>query len=226
MRCLDYGCYDGNFIKTVTERKDVDFVGVDKNRTIVSENPYGLSLIHVEGSLPFPDESFDCVTALDVLEHIYDQDFALKEINRVLKNHGVLIATVPRKHIFSFLDLKNLSFVFPRLSRRLLCLVYSRERYKALYVNHPDGLVGDIEKEKSWHEHFTPASLRELLGRNGFRVDRCDGSGLFLRVFLLFDFLKIGFVFPESTRFRDCRKFEQANLFCTAVKTGSLEDGF
>lgn len=44
--------------------------------------------------LPLGNESFDFVTALDVLEHVDDQ-IALKEIYRILKKEGVLIATVP-----------------------------------------------------------------------------------------------------------------------------------
>ena len=154
MKCLDYGCYDGTFIKVVKEHKDVEFVGIDKNRKIISENRYKLNLIHVAGKLPFDNNHFDCVTMLDVLEHIYNQDFALKEICRVLKTGGTLIVTVPGKHVLSFLDLKNLSFIFPRLSKWCLYLVYSKKDYHDWYVNNRTGLVGDIEREKSWHEHF------------------------------------------------------------------------
>jgi ubiquinone/menaquinone biosynthesis C-methylase UbiE len=217
-KCLDYGCYDGHFIKTVRQHKDVDFVGVDKNTRIISENPYKLKLIHITDELPFDDESFDCVTLIDVLEHIYDQDFVLREINRVLKTDGVLIVTVPQMHVFSFLDLKNLSFVFPRLSKWVLSLIYSRKNYEAWYVNSPNGLIGDVEKEKSWHEHFLADALKKLLERNGFRIDIFDGACFFQRVFILLDLIRLGFIFPKSVRQLDCRKFERTNLFCKAVK--------
>lgn len=45
--------------------------------------------------LPFPENSFDCVVALDVLEHIEDDSSAIKEIRRVLKNGGAVLITVP-----------------------------------------------------------------------------------------------------------------------------------
>ena len=45
-------------------------------------------------SIPFDNGTFDCVTALDVLEHV-DDSKALKEINRVLNREGILIITVP-----------------------------------------------------------------------------------------------------------------------------------
>jgi len=220
MKCLDYGCYDGHFIKIVKGHKDVDFLGVDKNRRIVSENPHKVRLIHITDRLPFDDESFDCVTVLDVLEHIYDQDFVLREIKRVLKNRGVLIVTVPKKHIFSFLDLKNLSFVFPKMSKWFLCLIYSKKDYYDWYVQNQNGLVGDVEKEKSWHEHFTADILKKLLERNGFRVDILDGSCFFERVFILFDLLRAGSLFPKIVRQLDCQRFEQTNLLCKAIKVG------
>lgn len=45
--------------------------------------------------LPFPDASFDLVTAFDVLEHIRDDRAAFAEISRVLRIGGTLLAAVP-----------------------------------------------------------------------------------------------------------------------------------
>jgi ubiquinone/menaquinone biosynthesis C-methylase UbiE len=218
MKCLDYGCYDGHFIKKVKEFKNVDFVGVDRNSIIISENPHKLELIHIRDTIPFDNETFDCVTMLDVLEHIHNQALVLEEISRVLKTGGTLIVTVPKKHIFSFLDLKNLGFTFPTLSKCFLCLKYSRQNYNNWYANNPNGLIGDVEKEKSWHQHFTDKLLETLLEGNGFEVEIFDGSCLFQRVFILFDVLKAGFLFPKSVGEWDCQNFEHMNLFCKAVK--------
>ncbi|MDQ3180357.1 MAG: class I SAM-dependent methyltransferase [Acidobacteriota bacterium] len=46
-------------------------------------------------SLPFADESFDVVTALDVVEHLDDDVAGLKEMNRVLKSGGKTLIFVP-----------------------------------------------------------------------------------------------------------------------------------
>ncbi|MDH6265089.1 SAM-dependent methyltransferase [Rhizobium sp. SG_E_25_P2] len=43
----------------------------------------------------FPDESFDIVVALDVMEHVFRPQDAVKEIWRTLSNGGVFIATWP-----------------------------------------------------------------------------------------------------------------------------------
>jgi 2-polyprenyl-3-methyl-5-hydroxy-6-metoxy-1,4-benzoquinol methylase len=45
--------------------------------------------------IPFPEDSFDIVTALDVLEHIPDDRKAVAEMIRVLKPGGILVLTVP-----------------------------------------------------------------------------------------------------------------------------------
>ncbi|MBA2737525.1 MAG: class I SAM-dependent methyltransferase [Pyrinomonadaceae bacterium] len=46
-------------------------------------------------SLPFADESFDVVTALDVVEHLDDDVAGLKEMHRVLKSSGKTLIFVP-----------------------------------------------------------------------------------------------------------------------------------
>jgi SAM-dependent methyltransferase len=43
------------------------------------------------------DNSFDCIIALDVLEHVVNYKNALSEVYRVLKNNGCCIFTVPQK---------------------------------------------------------------------------------------------------------------------------------
>jgi SAM-dependent methyltransferase len=52
----------------------------------------------VEGSataIPLPAATVDCVTALDVLEHIPDDHGAVAEIGRVLRPGGTVVVTVP-----------------------------------------------------------------------------------------------------------------------------------
>lgn len=45
--------------------------------------------------LPFPDNYFDIVTMLDVLEHVEDDLAAVREIQRVLKPGGAFVLSVP-----------------------------------------------------------------------------------------------------------------------------------
>src|SRR6201984_86865 len=47
-------------------------------------------------SLPYADETFDCVIASEILEHIPQDDVAIPELIRVLKVGGTLAVSVPR----------------------------------------------------------------------------------------------------------------------------------
>ncbi|QUS59317.1 class I SAM-dependent methyltransferase [Synechocystis sp. PCC 7338] len=46
-------------------------------------------------NFPFIDEEFDSVISNEVLEHIFNPDIFLSEVNRVLKPQGILLITVP-----------------------------------------------------------------------------------------------------------------------------------
>jgi len=62
-----------------------------------------------QGSLPvenpFQNEKFDIITALDVIEHIEDDVYALKEIKNIMSDNGLFILTVPAiQHLYDSLD--------------------------------------------------------------------------------------------------------------------------
>jgi ubiquinone/menaquinone biosynthesis C-methylase UbiE len=50
--------------------------------------------------LPYSDNQFDCVIAVSILEHIRDLEPAVKEIRRVLRPGGILVAGAPVKNRF------------------------------------------------------------------------------------------------------------------------------
>jgi SAM-dependent methyltransferase len=47
-------------------------------------------------NLPYPDETFDCVIASEILEHVTQDDAAIAELIRVVKVGGTLAVSVPR----------------------------------------------------------------------------------------------------------------------------------
>ncbi|MEV0704087.1 methyltransferase domain-containing protein [Saccharopolyspora sp. NPDC050389] len=47
-------------------------------------------------ALPFPDEHFDCVIASEIMEHIPEDEKAMRELVRVVKPGGRVVVTVPR----------------------------------------------------------------------------------------------------------------------------------
>ena len=225
---LDFGCGDGRFLAALASKGCGRLVGVDISREAVEQARQrcgGAEIVHLMqvAPLPFPDGTFSSTSLMDVLEHVYEQDALLGELQRVLQAGGTLIVTVPRRHVFSFLDVGNLKFRFPKLHRWCYCRRHTRAEYERRYLANPDGLVGDVSAQKRWHEHFTQPRLAEMLSRNGFEAVAFDGAGFFLRILkpvdLLFRRLGPARRALSKLRARDARLFSSANLFCVARKT-------
>jgi len=95
-RVLDVGCGTGTMLGYLERYGQAE--GIDADEQAVSFcRARGLDRVqHVDnGSLPFPDETFDLVTALDVIEHIDDDAGVVRELHRVLRPDGRLLVSVP-----------------------------------------------------------------------------------------------------------------------------------
>ncbi len=226
---LDFGCGDGRFLSLLDGKGIARLVGVDVSREAASRAAAltGLEIHHIGQAdrLPFADATFSSITLLDVLEHVDEQEPLLRELHRVMQDDGTLIVTVPRRHLFSCLDVGNLKFRFPRLHRWYYCRRYSAAQYARRYLGNADGLIGDISARKAWHEHFSRDRLQMLLNYNGWAVAEFDGSGLFVRVLKLAELL-LGRFGPLRVAIGklmawDARAFDSAHLFCVARKCAS-----
>jgi SAM-dependent methyltransferase len=110
-RVIDVGCGAGRHVFEAY-RRGADVVAFDRAEselrsvdTILcamaeaGEVPATASAKVVVGdalSLPYADETFDCVIASEILEHIPEDDAAVAELTRVLKVGGTLAISVPR----------------------------------------------------------------------------------------------------------------------------------
>lgn len=97
-RCLDVGCGDGGTSGVWLHDHAASYLGVDISEGAIRKAARrGLSVQLVEHAdgLPFPDDSFDLVVCVEVLEHLFEPDRAVREIRRVLRPQGRVIATVP-----------------------------------------------------------------------------------------------------------------------------------
>jgi len=228
---LDFGCFDGTFLNSLAGKNIGRLVGVDISEEAVRKAKNRcpeLEIIKIDkaAALPFDNAAFNSVSILDVLEHVYEQAELLAELNRVLNNRGRLIVTVPGRHLFSFLDMGNLKFRFPRLHRWYYCLRHSRADYEQRYVSNPDGLIGDVSSRKRWHEHFSRRKLAELLEEAGFRVIVFDGTGFFSRIISNVSYF-LRWCGPAykalmALKQTDAKLFESTNLFCIAEKQQSI----
>jgi ubiquinone/menaquinone biosynthesis C-methylase UbiE len=142
-RLLDFGCGDGQFLGYLSPSCDIAH-GVDISEEairIARERQPRLEFKTIPGEkIPYPDEYFDTVSAIDVLEHLLDTETALEEIQRVLKPGGYfLIATSE----------------LTRLKTIIIALLYLD---KYFYPASPHV------------RHFTKSNLRDLLKNKGFQT--------------------------------------------------------
>lgn len=97
-RVLDVGCGTGMNIVSVHRAGYHSVVGLDISVEALSFcQSRGLSKLVCgdAGTIPLRGESFDAIMALDVLEHLYDDEQALSEFVRLLSPGGALIVFAP-----------------------------------------------------------------------------------------------------------------------------------
>lgn len=95
---LDAGCGDGLLTGLLKEVTGAKVYGVDISKKGL-ELTKKRGVIVREGDLnsrvPFPDKSFDLLVSNQVIEHLTNPDYFLKECGRVLCRRGHLILTTP-----------------------------------------------------------------------------------------------------------------------------------
>lgn len=85
---------------TALEPDPSDLVGAGAIRALAAECGLAINVVsEYSENLPFPDQSFDIVNCRQVLHHARDLQRTCREIFRVLRPGGVLIAT--RDHVLS-----------------------------------------------------------------------------------------------------------------------------
>jgi ubiquinone/menaquinone biosynthesis C-methylase UbiE len=96
---LEVGCGDATFTADLA-RFSPSVTAVDISAGQIEENSRRFPKIKfiqhdVAERLPFADASFQVAWCSEVLEHLFDPQFALREMHRVLRPGGRLLVTVP-----------------------------------------------------------------------------------------------------------------------------------
>jgi 2-polyprenyl-3-methyl-5-hydroxy-6-metoxy-1,4-benzoquinol methylase len=171
---IDIGCYTGAFVREASRRfPDKTVIGVD----YFEDNIRIAHLLYPEirdqfrrmsvYRLDVADGSVDCVTLQEVLEHLEGAALAIKEVNRILKQGGALVVSMPNP----FCAWRIAKFVWFELGNAV-----RRRRGRSPQLD-PEVLSG-IE----WDRHvyaWTPQTLLALLVINGFEyVEHCYETGV------------------------------------------------
>lgn len=93
---LDVGCGPGNMLGYLADFGMVHGLDMSEEALeLCKKRGYGAVKKGEIERTGYPDEVFDTIIALDVLEHCVDDTLALKEVFRVCKKSGYCIFTVP-----------------------------------------------------------------------------------------------------------------------------------
>ncbi len=146
---LDIGCYDGSLLSLIKNQKN-NFYGLEASDYGVAEclkkNIKVQNFFWDDKTpLPFENNFFDLVIAGEIIEHIFDTDYFLQEIERVLKNNGYLLISTPN---------------IASLGRRLY-----------LFFGKNPLIETSINSDNRGHiRYFTFRSLKDLLCRHQFEI--------------------------------------------------------
>ena len=96
-KILDIGCGDG-FIGKEIKNFGYSVYGLEISEDNVKKaikNGVKAKKGDVSKKFPFKDNSFDYLFAGEIIEHLFDTQFFISEIKRVLKKDGIVIITTP-----------------------------------------------------------------------------------------------------------------------------------
>lgn len=197
-KLLDIGCSYGYYTRFYLN-KCKEVYGIDPNEDLIKiakkRYPRIKFKIGDAEKIPFKDDYFDVILLSDVLEHVNDEEKAINEVYRVLKNNGVIIITVPHKGLFRFMDVDNYSWCvrnkFPNLYK-----IFNKIRKKDINVKP------GYEKR---HKHYSIEDIKELF-KGKFKIIKLTKRGLFLGPFVNNFKLVIRILFRKDFRILDSIK--------------------
>jgi 2-polyprenyl-6-hydroxyphenyl methylase/3-demethylubiquinone-9 3-methyltransferase len=159
---LDVGCGDGGTAGVWLDERGCAYVGADVSASAVEQaRSRGLEarVIADAAELPFEDDTFAGVLAVELLEHLFEPQRAAEEFLRVLRPGGLLFVSLPN-------------------------VAYWRRRLELLLIGRFDPLGDDLSIEEPWRDphirFFTSKTLERMLTRAGFRAEVHGYAGAFL----------------------------------------------
>lgn len=165
---LDIGCGSGYLLNILAENlPHAKFTGVDVY-TPPRLKKWDYKKADITEGLPFKDNTFDCVILGEVIEHVPNPDFILREVHRVLKKKGTFIVSTP--NLVSW-------------ANRILVLIGVQplftETSSEVNLGRFFSIIGQGSKVQGHLKIFTYKSLQEILEREKFNVIRKIGVPFF-----------------------------------------------
>lgn len=150
---LDIGCAFGFFLE-IADKNGYDTYGVELSpySSKIAKDKFGTKIFNGQlEEAKFPNQYFDIISMIDLLEHISEPLNFMKEVKRILKSDGIIVIITPNtssfsrkllgsknwfhyklEHLFYF-NKKSLSFLMEKLNFEV---IDSRRAVKAMNLDY------------------------------------------------------------------------------------------
>lgn len=170
-RTLEFGCGQGNFSELLKKNMGVEAwaIEIDESAAGQAQNKIDRVInadVH-EGILQVPDNYFDCIFFLDILEHLLNPYKLLEDVKKKLTPGGKVIVSVPNVRYWS---------------------VFRKYIWSGDWEYKEKGVM-DITHLR----FFTRKSIFKMFISSGYQIDQCVGINKTSRSsFKCFTFLTFG----------------------------------
>lgn len=96
-KILDLGCRDGMLTKGFVQGNRVIGVDIDRKALEICKGKLGIETMWLDlnEEWPWEEESFDCIVACEIVEHLFVLDRFLEKVLKTLKKGGIFVGSVP-----------------------------------------------------------------------------------------------------------------------------------
>jgi O-antigen biosynthesis protein len=175
-RMLDVGCGNGTTALMAKEHLEIqEVIGIEffePAAKVAKGKLDAVILGDIEKiELDFPTGYFDCIICADILEHLIDPWYVINKLKEHLTKDGVMILSLP-----------NLRHIVP-----ILKIITNRFEYEE------SGIL-----DRTHLRFFTLYTIREMLSKAGFKIDKLDSKKSISLKFKLLNLFSFGFLRPFS----------------------------
>jgi SAM-dependent methyltransferase len=113
VRWLDFGCGNGGLVRYALEHSNADVCGFEEGSIATAARELGIPVLAAD-ALGDRANTFDVVTAIEVIEHTLDPLAELRRIHGLLRPGGLLFLTTGNAAPFAS-DLLRWSYIVPEI---------------------------------------------------------------------------------------------------------------